>query len=114
MHPVYEEEIRTPLSPTVYFRVYMECVEVAYFPFKYRIPTPEITEVRIVEKIPWYVGRGLEPYPHNRSLYLVFRRRNLVEIRKDSGFWRRIILSVNNPEAFVEAVKRYSFRARTQ
>lgn len=94
----------------MHVRVFWDRMEVKAHLFKIEIPFSELEGMGIVERIPWYVGRGIEPYPHNRTLYVVSRRRNCVEVRKGSGFWRRLVLSVNQPDLLIESVKRYSGR----
>lgn len=92
----------------VWARVHWDRMEVKTLLFTIEIPYPELEWVGVVERIPWYVGRGIEPYPISRTLYVVARRRNCVEVRKNAGFWRRLVLSVTDPESFVDAVRRYS------
>ncbi|MEN3048240.1 MAG: hypothetical protein ABDH63_05610 [Candidatus Caldarchaeales archaeon] len=89
-------------------RVHWDRMEVKTRFFRIEIPYSELEGIGLVERIPWYVGRGVEPYPISRTLYVVDRRRNCVEIRKNSGFWRRLVLSVTDPETLIDVVRRYS------
>ncbi|MCS7118013.1 MAG: hypothetical protein NZ957_04415 [Thaumarchaeota archaeon] len=95
---------------TVHVRVFWDRIEIKAPLFRMEIPFSDVEGINSVERIPWYVGRGIEPYLHNRTLYIIDRRKNCVEIRKSTGFWRRLVLSVKQPDLLIEAVKRHSGR----
>jgi len=91
--PAYEE--------TSYRLLFPSC----FWPFKCEIPISEIKEVKIIEHIPWYIGWGLRVW-FGRKLYFAIHHSKSVEIEKKRGYWRKIILSVKNPEKFIRIVER--------
>jgi len=54
----------------------------------------------LVERIPWYVGWGLRILP-NRTLYFAIHHGRSVELERKSGYWKKIVLSVKDPEKFI-------------
>jgi hypothetical protein len=103
---VYEEKSHRLFFPS-YFKIYEDKLEVFFWPFRYEIPFNEIKNIRLVERIPWYVGWGLRLNPFSRTLYFAIHHGKSVEIQKEGGYWKKIILSVKQPEKFISIAKRY-------
>jgi len=85
------------------FRITNNGIEAVMPPFKFSIPFSEIKEVKTIENIPWYTGWGLRLW--GRKLAFISMRKSAVEIEKKSGFFRRLVLTTQNPEEFVKMVK---------
>jgi len=85
------------------FRITTDGVEAVMPPFKYRIPFSEITEIKTIEDIPWYAGWGLRLC--GRGLAFISMRKSAVLIEKKSGFFRKLILTTQNPEEFIKKLK---------
>lgn len=85
------------------FRITDSGVEAVMPPFKYGIPFSEIKDVKIIENIPWYVGWGVRLW--GRRLAFVSMRKSAVEIEKKSGFFRKIILTAQDPDRFIKKLK---------
>jgi len=101
--PVYEETSYRLLFPSC-FRIYTDRIEASFWPFKCEIPISEIKKVKIIDRIPWYVGWGLRIW-FGRKLYFAIHHGKSVEIEKKRGYWRKIILSVKNPEKFAGIIE---------
>ena len=104
MKAVYEETSHRLLFPS-YFRIYSDKIEAYFWPFKYEIPILEINRIKIIDKIPWYVGWGLRVW-FGRKLYFAIHHGKSVEIEKKNGYWRKIILSVKTPEKFIRIIEK--------
>lgn len=102
--PVYEETFHRLLFPSC-FRIYTDRIEACFWPFKCKIPIYEIKKVKIIDYIPWYIGWGLRIW-FGRKLYFAIHHGKSVEIEKKKGYWRKIVLSVKNPEKFIRIVER--------
>lgn len=100
---IYEEVSYRLLFPG-WFRIYCDRIEAYFWPFRYEIPFSEIRKIRIIDKIPWYVGWGLRVLP-GRKLYFAIHHGKSVEIEKKGGYWRKIILSVKHPEKFIKIIE---------
>ncbi|CAG1006738.1 MAG: hypothetical protein OIN86_16510 [Candidatus Methanoperedens sp.] len=85
------------------FRITNNSVEAVMPPFKYGVTFSEIKEIKIISNIPWYVGWGVRLW--GRGLAFVSMRKSAVEIEKRSGFFRRLVLTTQNPEEFVKTIK---------
>ena len=85
------------------FRITTNGVEAAMPPFKYTIPFSEIKEVKTIEDIPWYAGWGMRIW--GRRLAFISMRKRAVLIEKDKGFFRKLILTTQNPEDFIKKLK---------
>ncbi len=72
-------------------------------PFKYSIHFSEIKDVKTIENIPWYVGWGVRLW--GRRLAFVSMRKSAVEIEKKRGFFRKIILTTQDPDGFIKKLK---------
>jgi len=101
MAQVYEER-----GPLYYVRVLDDGVEAYFFPYRYMIPRAEIEDVRIVERIPWYVGWGLRIDPSGKKIYFVPHHGRCVEIRVRNGRWRSVVLYVRYIERFLSYLRR--------
>lgn len=85
------------------FRITGSGVEAVMPPFRYRVPFSEIKDVNTIQNIPWYVGWGVRLW--GRRLAFVSMRKSAVEIQKKRGFFRRLVLTAQNPEKFVKIVR---------
>lgn len=85
------------------FRITDKSVEAVMPPFVYRIPISEITGMRMIENIPWYLGWGLRVWGHR--LAFVSRQKSAIEIEKGSGFFKKIILTTRDPKEFIDRLK---------
>jgi hypothetical protein len=82
------------------FRITTDGVEASMPPFKYRIPFSEIKEVKTIEDIPWYAGWGIRLW-WGGGLAFISMRKRAVLIEKEKGFFRKLILTTQNPEDFI-------------
>ena len=101
--PIYEENFYRLLVPS-HFRIYKDRIEAYFWPIKYEIPFADILNIKIINKIPWYVGWGLR-IGLGRKLYFAIHHGKSIEIERESGYWKKIILSVKNPRKFVRVIK---------
>jgi hypothetical protein len=85
-------------------RILDDGVEAYFFPYRYMIPRAEIEDVRIVERIPWYVGWGLRIVPFGK-IYFVPHHGRYVEIRVRNRCWRSVVLYVRNVERFLSYLR---------
>ncbi len=85
------------------FRITDNGVEAVMPPFRYRVRFSEIKEVKTIENIPWYIGWGVHLW--GRRLAFVSMRKSAVEIEKKSGFFRKIILTTQDPDGFIKKLK---------
>jgi hypothetical protein len=85
------------------FRITDSGVEAVMPPFKYGIPFSEIKDVKTIENIPWYVGWGVRIW--GRRLAFVSMHKSAVEIEKKSGFFRKIVLTTQDPDGFIKKLK---------
>jgi len=82
------------------FRITGNAVEAVMSPFKFTIPFSEIKEVKTIENIPWYAGWGVRLW--GRRLAFISMRKSAVLIEKKKGFFRKLILTTQNPEDFIK------------
>jgi len=82
------------------FRITGNGVEAVMSPFKFSIPFSEIKEVKTIENIPWYAGWGLRLW--GRRLAFISMRKRAVLIEKKKGFFKKLILTTQNPEDFIK------------
>lgn len=98
--PLYEERGRFMLF-SYYFKIYQDRIEAYFTPHKQVIPFADIESVKLVDKIPWTVGRGLRygirGTKHKGTKYFAIRGEG-IRLRVKSGRWKNIILSVKEPE----------------
>jgi hypothetical protein len=85
------------------FRIADSGVEAVMPPFKYSIPFSDIKDVKTIENIPWHVGWGVRLW--GRRLAFISMRKNAVLIEKNKGFFRKLILTTQNPEEFIKRLK---------
>ncbi|MGB8216347.1 MAG: hypothetical protein WCE94_03505 [Candidatus Methanoperedens sp.] len=88
---------------SVKFRIMGSGVEAVMPPFKYSIPFSEIKEVKIIDNVPWYAGWGVRLW--GRRLAFISMRKSAVSIEKKKGFFRKLILTTQNPEDFIKRLK---------
>ncbi len=88
---------------SIKFRITDSSVEAVMPPFKYSIHFSEIKDVKTIENIPWYVGWGVRIW--GRRLAFVSMRKSAVEIEKKSGFFRKIVLTTQDPDGFIKKLK---------
>jgi len=84
------------------FRITDKSVEAVMPPFVYSVSISEITGMRTIENIPWYVTWGMRMW--GDRLAFVSRQKSAVEIGKGSGFFKKVILTTNHPEEFINRV----------
>ena len=82
------------------FRITCNGVEAVMSPFKFSIPFSEIKEVKTIENTPWYAGWGVRLW--GRRLAFISMRKSAVLIEKKKGFFRKLILTTQNPEDFIK------------
>jgi len=85
---------------SIKFRITNIGVEAVIPPFKYSIPFSEIKEMKTIEDIPWYAGWGVRLW--GRRLAFISMRKSAVLIEKKKGFFRKLILTTQNPEDFIK------------
>ncbi len=88
---------------SIKFRITNDGVEAVMPPFKYSIPFSEIKEIKTIGDIPWYAGWGLRLW--GRRLAFISMRKSAVLIEKKKGFFRKLILTTQNPEEFIKKLK---------
>jgi hypothetical protein len=88
---------------SIKFRITNDGVEAVMPPFKYSIPFSEIKEIKTIEDVPWYAGWGLRML--GRRLAFISMRKSAVLIEKNKGFFRKLILTTQNPGDFIKRVK---------
>lgn len=74
-----------------------------FFPFSYKILLKDITQVEIVDSLPWWRGWGLRMW--GRSLYFVSDHAGAVLVRKKTGFFKEVVFTPSDAERFVEKLK---------
>lgn len=84
------------------YRVTTLEVQIRYPPFAYRIPKNAIQNVSF-NKTPFWMGVGVR-IGGNRIAFST-RYGRVVDIEKDSGFFRHVWLTPNDPDDFAEKVK---------
>jgi len=105
---IYDEKSYRMLLPS-YFRIYEDRVEAYFWPYKHMIPLSDIRGIETIEKIPWYVGWGLRISPFRKKLYFATHHGRSVEIERASAYWRRVVLSVKDPEKFTSTLRSTSY-----
>ncbi|MCS6783570.1 MAG: hypothetical protein NZ581_00010 [Candidatus Caldarchaeum sp.] len=109
--PLFEEKMF--FFPRYRVAVYWDSLVVSHWPYQFVIPLSDVVDVKVVEKIPWYVGYGFEALPFGRVVYFRFRPGHWVEVEKSSGFWRKLVLTVKDVDRFLEIINRQRpFRQR--
>ncbi len=88
---------------SIKFRITNDGVEAVMPPFKYSIPFSEIKEMKTIGDIPWYAGWGVRLW--GRRLAFISMRKSAVSIEKKKGFFRKLILTTQNPEEFIKRLK---------
>ncbi len=100
---LYEEKSYRLLFPS-YFKIYEDKIEAYFWPYKHTTSISDIKKIGTVERIPWYYGWGLR-IASDRRLYFAIHHGKSIEIERGSGYWRKIILSVKDPDKFMSIVK---------
>lgn len=91
---------------SVRFLVTSSSVVAVFPPFRYSIPFSDIHSVETVSVFPWYMGWGIQ----GRKLVFAGKDAKAIEIRKNRGFFRTVILVSENSDKFrrdVEIAIRY-------
>jgi hypothetical protein len=102
--PIYEEKSYRLAFPS-YFKLYKDRIEAYFWPYKHTIPISDIDGIRIIERIPWYTGWGLRIDPFKKKLYFAIHHGRSIEIKKGSGYWKSVILSIKDSEKFFLMLK---------
>ncbi|MBI4361223.1 hypothetical protein HY572_05630 [Candidatus Micrarchaeota archaeon] len=84
------------------YRVTNSEVVVSYPPLSYRIPKAAITRVSF-NQTPFWMGIGVRIWGHRIAFSTRYGR--VVDIEKNSGFFRHVWLTPNHPDDFAEKVK---------
>jgi len=84
------------------FRITEKSVEAVMPPFSYRVFFSEIKKVSTTD-IPWYVGWGLRIW--GRRLAFVSMHKKAVNIEKENGFFKALVLTTRDPDKFARMVK---------
>ncbi len=87
---------------SIKFRITNDGVEAVMPPFKYRIPFSEIKEMKTIGDIPC-AGWGVRLW--GRRLAFISMRKSAVLIEKKRGFFRKLILTTQNPEDFIKRLE---------
>ncbi len=103
--PLYEETYKLLIIPYMKLMIYSDRMEIKFLFFTYRTSFKDIVSIDTMSSVPWYVGYGLRMHFWNRTLYFLPHRKNLLVLEKKSGFWRRMILGVNNREKIMKIIK---------
>ena len=85
------------------FRITTRGVEAVMPPFTFRVPYKDIKDVRVMQRIPWYVGWGLRIW--GRRLAYVSMHKPAVVIESRRGIFSTLVLTARDPEKFAEMVK---------
>jgi hypothetical protein len=85
------------------FRLTTEGIEGVMYPFIFKVNYGDIKDVRVIDKIPWYVGWGVRIW--GRRLAYVSMHKPAVAIEKKKGFFRTLILTTRDPEIFAGMIK---------
>jgi hypothetical protein len=88
---------------SIKFRITNIGVEAVMPPIKYSIPFSEIKEMKTIGDIPWYAGWGVRMW--GRRLAFISMRKSAVLIEKKRGFFRKLILTTQNPEEFIKRLE---------
>lgn len=99
---LYEEKSYRLLFP-ISFKIYEDRVEAYFWPYRHTTPISDIKKISFVERIPWYYGWGLRILAG--TLYFAIHHGKSIEIERESGYWKKIVLSVKDPEKFMSIVK---------
>ena len=59
--------------------------------------------MKTIENIPWYAGWGLRMW--GRRLAFISMRKSALLIEKKKGFFRKLILTTQNPEDFIKRLE---------
>jgi len=84
------------------FRISNKGVEAVMSPFTHKVAFSDMKEVRVIEKIPWYVGWGLRLW--GRRLAYVSMHKSAVAIDKKKGIFKTLVLTAEDPERFAEMI----------
>ncbi len=103
--PLYEETYKFLIIPYMKLMIYSNKIEIRFLFFTYNISFNDIVSIETMPSVPWYVGYGLRMHFWNRTLYFLLHRKNLLVLEKKGGFWRRVILEVNDRKKIMEIIK---------
>lgn len=87
------------------FRVTTEGIEAVAVPFTFKVPYTDIKEVRVMDKIPWYVGWGMRIW--GRKLAYVSIHGSAVVIEKKRGVFKALLLTAKDPEKFAMRIREH-------
>ncbi|MBI2444770.1 PH domain-containing protein [Candidatus Micrarchaeota archaeon] len=85
------------------YRITATDLQIVYPPFTFRIARRSIRAVR-VRSTPWWMGVGVKIF--GRRIAFTTRWGQIVEIEKDSGVFRQVWLSPEDPERFADRLKK--------
>jgi len=107
---LYEERGHMLIFP-YNFKIYEDRVEAYFltiFPYTHTTPISDIKNIKLIERFPWYYGWGLRvKVIGEKTMYFLTHHGKNVEIERKSDdiYWKKIILSVKDPEKFMSIVK---------
>lgn len=85
----------------VRFMITSDSVVAVFQPFSYSIPFSDISSVEAVNEFPCYMGWGI----WGRKLVFAGKHAKAISIRKDRGFFRTVILVLENSDEFRRKVR---------
>ena len=106
---LYEEKSYRLLAPS-YFKIYEDRIEAYFWPYRHITSISDIKKISVIEGIPWYVSWGLRVNPFIETLYFAIHRGRSIEIERENGYWKKIVLSVKNPEKFMSIINESRIR----
>lgn len=85
----------------VKFLITCDSVVAVFPPFRYSIPFSDIISVETINEFPWYMGWDI----WNRNFVFAGKNAKAIEIRKERGFFRTVILVSENSDEFRRKVE---------
>lgn len=81
-------------------------VTASFGPIKYSVSFKDIESVQVVS-VPWYFGLGVRMYFwKGNTIGFITRHNKAVELKKKTGFFKRVLLTTRDPEDFAEKIKK--------
>lgn len=91
---------------TIKFGADNESVFIKGGPFTYRIKRKDVASVEIMPNIPFYAGWGIRLLWWNRwAIGFITRHGPSIVITKKSGLFKKVVMSVSDPHAFLKKAK---------
>ncbi len=91
---------------TVKFGADKESVFIRAGPFAYRILRKDIQSVEVLQNVPFYAGWGIRVlWWNNWAVGFITQHAASLVISKKSGVFKKVVMSVNDPNAFIKKAK---------